>query len=100
MSYPCGNTCLHGRSAKKFMANTGIDYMTKLEAWKAWSAKSGSAYLASDFTLERSSHGKAFSFAWDAATERAAKLLDDMAAKDKLSNYYKVAAKAVRAQGE
>lgn len=35
-----------------------------------------------------------------AAIEKCAKLMDDMAAQDKHSNYYKVAAKAIRARGE
>ena len=39
--------------------------MTKLEAWKAWCNTAGTADLATEFTLARSSHGKAFSFAWD-----------------------------------
>jgi len=32
--------------------------------------------------------------------EACAKMLDEMAAKDKLTNYYKVAAVAIRAKGE
>lgn len=32
--------------------------------------------------------------------EACAKLMDEMAAKDKLSNYYKVAANAIRARGK
>ena len=39
--------------------------MTKLEAWKTWSASAGAP--GTEFTLEKSSHGKAFSYAWDAA---------------------------------
>jgi len=39
--------------------------MTKLEAWKAWCESAGTPYLATEFTLEQSSHGKAFSFAWE-----------------------------------
>ena len=35
-----------------------------------------------------------------AEKEECAKLMDDMAAQDKHSNYYKVAAKAIRAGGE
>ena len=35
-----------------------------------------------------------------AEREECAKLMDDMAAQDKHSNYYKVAAKAIRARGE
>ena len=36
----------------------------------------------------------------DKEREACAKLMDDMAAQDKHSNYYKVAAKAIRARGE
>ena len=36
----------------------------------------------------------------DNELEACAKLMDDMAAQDKHSNYYKVAAKAIRARGE
>lgn len=43
--------------------------MTKLEAWQAWCTTAGTADLATEFTLEQSSHGKAFSFAWDAAVQ-------------------------------
>lgn len=35
-----------------------------------------------------------------AEKEECAKVMDDMAAQDKHSNYYKVAAKAIRARGE
>ena len=48
--------------------------MTKLEAWKAWCETAGTESLANDFTLENSSHGKAFSFAWDAAHEVCAEI--------------------------
>ena len=48
--------------------------MTKLEAWKAWCVTAGTERLADQFTLENSSHGKAFSFAWDAAHEACEKL--------------------------
>lgn len=41
--------------------------MTKLEAWKAWCEQTGSKIEASEYTLTASSHGKAFSFAWEAA---------------------------------
>lgn len=82
------------------MAHTGTSSMTKLEAWKAWSAKAGSAYLASEFTLERSSHGKAFSFAWDAAMEAAAQVCDQRATEDKWEGCYANAcAEAIRARG-
>ena len=36
----------------------------------------------------------------DKEREACAKLMDDMAAQDKHSNYYKVAAKAIRARGK
>ena len=39
--------------------------MTKLEAWEAWCESAGTPDLATEFTLEQSSHGKAFSFAWE-----------------------------------
>lgn len=51
--------------------------MTKLEAWKAWCTTAGTEQLADQFTLENSSHGKAFSFAWDAAHEACAKVCED-----------------------
>ena len=51
--------------------------MTKLEAWQAWCATAGTERLADQFTLENSSHGKAFSFAWDAAHEACAKVCED-----------------------
>lgn len=35
-------------------------------------------------------------FVWKEAVEACAKVLDEMAARDKLSNYYKVAANALR----
>lgn len=42
--------------------------MTKLEAWQAWCETTGTGdLLANQFTLDNSSHGKAFSYAWDAA---------------------------------
>ena len=37
--------------------------------------------------------------AWEAAHEACAKLCDEFAARDKLSNYYAVAANAIRARG-
>ena len=43
----------------------GEERMTKLEAWKAWCESAGTPDLATEFTLEQSSHGKAFSFAWE-----------------------------------
>jgi hypothetical protein len=55
--------------------------MTKFEAWQAWCTTAGTADLATEFTLENSSHGKAFSFAWDAAVkaerEECAKVCND-----------------------
>ena len=52
--------------------------MTKLEAWQAWCSTAGTERLADQFTLENSSHGKAFSFAWDAAHEACAKVCEAM----------------------
>lgn len=66
--------------------------MTKLEAWKAWSATAGTADLATEFTLEQSSHGKAFGFAWDAAAKaernRICDMLDDLHKQEERHNYY------------
>lgn len=47
--------------------------MSKLEAWKAWN-KTVAIYIheteySLKNSLEKSSHGKAFSYAWDAAVE-------------------------------
>lgn len=55
--------------------------MTKLEAWKAWNETVGVGAEATEFALEKSSHGKAFSFAWDAAgaeNERLREALHDI----------------------
>ena len=66
--------------------------MTKLEAWKAWCEIAGTADLATEFTLEQSSHGKAFSFAWDAAAkaerDRICIMLDDLHKQEERHNYY------------
>ena len=50
--------------------------MNKLEAWKAWCQTAGTESLADEFTLEKSSHGKAFSFAWGAAHEACAAMAE------------------------
>ena len=73
--------------------------MTKLEAWQAWCATAGTERLADPFTLENSSHGKAFSFAWEAAHEACAKVCEE------LLGWYEddpgsSAANAIRARGE
>jgi hypothetical protein len=66
--------------------------MTKLEAWKAWGEIAGTADLATEFTLEQSSHGKAFSFGWDEAAKaerkRICDMLLDMHSKEERHNYY------------
>ena len=53
--------------------------MTELEAWKAWSTTAGTE--GTEFALEKSSHGKAFRYAWAAATaaerEDCAQVVDD-----------------------
>jgi hypothetical protein len=41
--------------------------MTKLEAWNQWCEQNGSKIGSGEYTLQMSSHGKAFSAAWDAA---------------------------------
>ena len=41
--------------------------MTKLEAWKVWCDQTGSRIGGDAYTLKMSSHGKAFSAAWDMA---------------------------------
>jgi hypothetical protein len=43
--------------------------MTKLEAWNEWCEQTGSKIGSGEYTLKMSSHGKAFSFAWDKAIE-------------------------------
>ena len=39
-------------------------------------------------------------FVWNDAVEACAKVMDEMAARDTLSNYYKVAANALRSKGQ
>lgn len=39
-------------------------------------------------------------FVWSEAVEICAKVMDEMAARDRLSNYYKVAANALRSKGQ
>lgn len=39
-------------------------------------------------------------FVWNEAVEVCAKVMDEMAARDRLSNYYKVAANALRSKGQ
>ena len=76
--------------------------MTKLEAWKAWFATTGTGdLLANQFTLENSSHGKAFSYAWDAAVlaerEACAKVCEDLDAWN-MDDPGSTAAEAIRAR--
>jgi hypothetical protein len=63
--------------------------MTKLEAWKAWNETVGVGAEATEFALEKSSHGKAFSYAWDAAgkaeQERCCKIVFGMAGSDNVA---------------
>lgn len=74
--------------------------MTKFEAWQAWCATAGTEDLATEFTLEQSSHGKAFSFAWDAAVraerKRICDMLLDMHAKEERHNYYGFIARMIK----
>ena len=73
--------------------------MTKLEAWKAWCTTAGTERLADQFTLENSSHGKAFSFAWEAAHEACAKVCDERANEDGWEGCYaNECAEAIRAR--
>ena len=73
--------------------------MTKLEAWKAWCSTAGTERLADQFTLENSSHGKAFSFAWDAAHEACAEVCDERANEDGWEGCYaNECAEAIRAR--
>ena len=75
--------------------------MTKLEAWQAWCATAGTERLADQFTLENSSHGKAFGFAWEAAHEACAKVCDQRATEDNWEGFYAAqCAEAIRARGE
>lgn len=62
--------------------------MTKLEAWKSWCTTAGTDRLADEFTLENSSHGKAFGFAWDAAHEACAKVCDEQGKGRKALEHY------------
>lgn len=89
------------------MANTGTNSMTKLEAWQAWCAGAGTEQLADQLTLMKSSHGKAFSYAWDAAAkaerEAIAQSLDkqaDLACDEIDRQWAQEMAAAVRARGE
>jgi len=63
--------------------------MTKLEAWKAWNETVGVGAEATEFALEKSSHGKAFSYAWDAAVkverERCCQIVFGMAGSDNVA---------------
>lgn len=73
--------------------------MTKLEAWKAWCDTTGTGdRLANQFTLDNSSHGKAFSFAWDAATEMCAKVAESY--EPRCDSCPSGVANAIRARGD
>ena len=64
--------------------------MTKLEAWKAWHESLGIGMEATEHALEKGSHGKAFSYAWDAAVkaerEAIGDIILDYAERDDLSD--------------
>ena len=72
--------------------------MNKLEAWKAFCETAGTARLADQFTLDNSSHGKAFSYAWDAAHEACAKVVEASPSYD-WHRFACEAAAAIRARG-
>jgi len=89
--------------------------MTKLEAWKAWNEAVGVGMEATEYALEKSSHGKAFSYAWDAAVkaEREAcakvcekeqfELTQDVSGKNGLQHFdagCRSCAEMIRARGE
>lgn len=61
--------------------------MTKLEAWKAWCTAAGTERLADQFTLDNSSHGKAFSYAWNAALDDTAKKIEAMPFGDTAASF-------------
>lgn len=69
--------------------------MTKLEAWKEWCEEAHIAD-ATDYTLEMSSHGKAFSYAWDAAVEAEREACAEVCDKRNLTH----AASKIRARGD
>ena len=50
--------------------------MTKLEAWKKW-CEQVAGMDATEYTLEKSSHGKAFTAGWDFAVEECVKVLEE-----------------------
>ena len=54
--------------------------MTKLEAWKKW-CEEAHVTDATEYTLEMSSHGKAFSYAWDVAVEEEREACAEIADK-------------------
>ena len=78
--------------------------MTKLEAWQKWNESIGMGMAGSAYALEKSSHGKAFSYAWDAAVEDCAEILLDHAGRDDLSDsdqsLLKHLFELIRARGE
>lgn len=62
--------------------------MNKLEAWTRWLEITNSSDGEDEVSLDRSSHGKTFSFAWDAALDQA---LAEMAlAESKLKTFVSV----------
>lgn len=76
--------------------------MTKFEAWQAWCTTAGTADLATEFTLEQSSHGKAFSFAWDEAVKaerhRICEMLRERHKQEDRHNYYGFIANMIEEQ--
>ena len=82
--------------------------MTKLEAWKAWHESLGIGMEATEHALEKGSHGKAFSYAWDAAVkaerEALVDIILDYAERDDLSDsdesLLKHLFELIRARGE
>lgn len=74
--------------------------MNKLESWKAWC---GTIPMdATEHSLEKGSHGKAFSFAWDAAVkaEREACAKECDRRSHRIKSIAWLCARAIRARGE
>lgn len=51
--------------------------MTKLEAWNIWCEQNGSKIGGGEYTLKMSSHGKAFSAAWNTAVEVCCRMVEE-----------------------
>ena len=80
--------------------DTTEDLLKELE-WQVAERERERIIAANAPEIEKiNAHIKALEDAVTNEREACAQLLDDMAARDKLSNYYAVAAKAIRARGQ